>query len=173
MRHLALALLTLLVAGCATPTMVPLLTAAGVPVTATPSGQVPMEVVTRGTGVPDPLPVHGTGTAYGDVEGALGHAVSSAVVPWADTHRDVRPGGWTLTVELTKAEASWSSGRMKTTLGVRATLRARSNNEYLAQTATYCSDSALVPAEQGAAVMYSCMSRIGRDLAGWLGGIQP
>src|SRR5207237_1028920 len=69
-----------LAAACATPTTVPLLDAAGIPVTATPHDAVPLEVVTRATGVKDPLVVHGAEVAYGDMETALGYAVRSAAI---------------------------------------------------------------------------------------------
>src|SRR5213075_731495 len=120
-------------AGCLPLQAVPLLQAAGIPITQTPTGQVPLEVVTRGTGVPDPLPVDGTRVAYTDVEAALSTAVASAAVPWADDHRQRRPEGYQLFVELTKAQAAHRSGRTRVTLGVRATLRARKGREYLAQ----------------------------------------
>src|SRR5690349_4237616 len=70
-------------AGCGGQRIVPLLTSAGIPLTR-PNGAVPLEVVTRSTSVRDPLPVSGTSVVYGDFEAALGHAVSSAAVPWAD-----------------------------------------------------------------------------------------
>src|SRR5262245_2104704 len=87
---------------------VPLLSSAGVPVTASPTGAIPLEVVTRGTGVPDPLTVKGSSVVYGDTEAALGLAVSSACVPWAEQHRASHPvpdGGWQLFVELIQADA--------------------------------------------------------------------
>src|SRR5271155_4702836 len=54
-----------------TTTTVPLLTAAGIPITQTPPGDISLEVVTRSTAVKDPLPVVGTPTSYADLEGAL------------------------------------------------------------------------------------------------------
>jgi len=107
------------VAGCGTQ-RVALLSTAGIPVTATPAGGVPLEVVTRGTAVPDPLRVRGSSVAYGDVEAALGLAISSAGVPWAEAHRAKRPEGWQLFVELTRAEADETHGRLIVTLDVRA-----------------------------------------------------
>src|SRR4051794_28549082 len=86
-------------AGCAGQHQVGLLTAAGIPVTSTPSGAIPLEVVTRGTAVPDPLPVRGSSVVYGDVEAALGLAVSTATVAWAKEHQRERPDGWQLFVE--------------------------------------------------------------------------
>jgi hypothetical protein len=160
-------------AACAPLHTVPLLTAAGVPVTATPTGMVPLEVITRGTGVADPLPVDGTTTGYTDVEAALSTAIASAAVPWAEEHRARRPEGYQLAVELIKAQASHKDERTRVTLGVRATLRARRGREYLAQTQAFCSEAAVTTAEAAAPVLYGCMTRIARDLAGWLGAVEP
>ncbi len=165
---------TLAMAGCGGAggaRTVPLLGAAGVPVTLTPTHEVPLEVVTKSTAIPDPLPVNGTKVYYGELEPALGHAVSSAAVPWADLHRKQRPEGWQLLVELTQASAEYKDGRLMIALNVRATLRTRVGNIYLAQTHANCSQAGLVPADQGAPIVYTCMSRIGRDLSGWLGGL--
>ena len=158
---------------CAPLHTVPLLTAAGIPITATPTGDMPLEVVTRGTGVQDPLPVEGTRIAYTDIEAALSSAIASAAVPWADDHRHVRPEGYQLFVELIKAHAQRRRERTRVTLGVRATLRSRLGREYLAQTQAVCSQAAISPAEAAAPVLYGCMTRIGRDLAGWLSAVEP
>jgi len=132
-----------------------------------------LEVVTRSTAVRDPLPVEGTDVSYADLEGALGHAVSSATVPWADGHRAERPGGWQLFVEIIQADSSYESGRLIVTLNTRSTLRTRSGNVYLGQTQARCREAGLTTPDKGAPVVYSCMTHLGRDLAGWLGGIQP
>jgi hypothetical protein len=58
-------------------------------------------------------------------------------------------------------------------LGVRATLRNRVDNAYVAQTHAYCQEAGLVPPERGAPILYSCMAQLGRELSGWLGGIDP
>src|SRR6185312_2022349 len=125
--------------GITPTTMVPLLQAAGMPVTQTPGKDIPLEVVTRSTGIRDPLPIEGTSLSYGDVETTLGHAVSSAAVPWADAHKAQRPEGWQISVELINTDATYKGGRLLVTLGVRATLRTRSTRTYLAQTQAYCS----------------------------------
>ncbi len=97
-----------LVTGCGDlTTHIPLLSAAGVPVTLTAGPEIPLEVVTRSTGVRDPLPVDGASVSFGDVETSLGHAISTAAVPWAQAHRAQRPEGWQLTVELTQADATY------------------------------------------------------------------
>jgi hypothetical protein len=160
-------------AGCAAPTTVPLLSAAGAPVTHTPHPDIPLEVATRSTGIKDPLPVDGADIAYGDVETALQYSISTAAVPWAEAHRARDPGGFQLFAELIDAEAVYKGGRLVVTLGVRATLRTRVGREYLAQTQVHCRQAGVVPEHEGAPVVYACMSQLGRDLAGWLGAVQP
>jgi hypothetical protein len=174
MRTIWLLLLGALAAGCGShATTVPLLTAAGIPMTVTPTSQIPLEVVTRSTAVRDPLPVTGSDVAYADIEGALGHAVSSAAVPWADAHRAKNPEGWELLVEVIQAEAEYSDGRLIVTFNTRSTLRTRVGNEYIAQTQVRCREAGLTTPEKGGPVVYACMTHLGRDLAGWLGGVQP
>lgn len=164
------ALLSLACGGA--PQIVPLLRTAGAPVT--PHTSAPLEVVSRSTAVPDPLPVRGSGIVYGDIESALGIAVSTATAPWAESHRDhpiAKHGGWTVLVEVVGADAELESGgRVVVGIDVRATLRTRSGNAYLGQTQLGCREGGLVSAEQGAPVVYRCMMHVGRDLAGWLGG---
>lgn len=168
-------LVAAVVAGCGGPprSTVPLLSAAGVPVTVTPVGAVPLEVVVHGIAVPDPLPVDGGPVGYTDVEAALSHAVASAAVPWAEAHRQRRPEGYQLLVELVDAQAQRRRGRTRVTLGVRATLRARQGQRYLAQTYAHCREAALLDGEDAAPVIYGCMTRVSRDLAGWLGSVEP
>jgi hypothetical protein len=173
-RAVLLAVVAILASvGCGGRQIVPLLGSAGVPVTATPTTAVPLEVVTRSTLVRDPLPVVGTPVVYGDFEAALGHAVSSAAVPWADRNRGRRDGGWQLFVEVVEAEAQHDGSRFLVSIGVRATLRARIGGEHIGQTETACQDGGLVPAEKGAPVLYACMMRIGRDLTSWLAAAEP
>jgi hypothetical protein len=159
--------------GCGGKQVVPLLSSAGVPITRTPTGAVPLEVVTRSTSVRDPFPVSGASVVYNDFEAALGAAVSSAAVPWADKNRGRRPGGWQLYLEVIQAEAEYDGSRMLVTIGVRATLRTRVGAEHIGQTETACRDGGLVPADQGAPVLYRCMMRIGRDLTSWLASADP
>jgi hypothetical protein len=163
----------LALAGCGGRQIVPLLASAGAPLTVTPAKAVPLEVVTRSTSVRDPLPVAGTSVVYGDFEAALGLAVSSAAVPWADKNRGRRDGGWQLFVEVIQAEAEHDGTRLLVTIGVRATLRARVGGEHIAQLETACRDGGLVAADKGAPVLYACMSRIGRDLTSWPAAAEP
>ncbi len=169
MRRLACATL-LVCAGCA-PTLIPLGTA--VPVTSTAPRAIPLEIVTRSS-APDPLPLEGGRARYADLEVSLGHAVSTAAVAWADAHRGERPDGWQLLVELAQARAERSfDGFITVTLDVRATLRARVGHTYLAQTQAHCKERGPSTAERAAPLFYGCMMAVGRELAGWLGGVQP
>jgi hypothetical protein len=156
------------------PQIIPLIRTAGSPVTPPLSSSTPLEVVSRSTAVPDPLPVRGSDFVYGDVEAALGMAVSTAVAPWADSHRQDEVGvhgGWTVLVEMVGADAVLEAGgRVVVGIEVRATLRTRNGNVYLGQTQLGCREGGLVSADRGAPVVYRCMMRVGRDLAGWLGG---
>jgi hypothetical protein len=156
--------------GAETATTIPLLTAAGIPITQTPAGDISLEVVTRSTAVRDPLPVTGTPTSYADLEGALGHAISTATIPWAAAHKNARPGGLQLVVDIVEAHIEFNSGRLTVTLQARATLRTRNDHDYISQTTVSCRDAGLTDPGHGAAVVYGCMTRLGRDLAGWLGG---
>jgi hypothetical protein len=56
-------------------------------------------------------------------------------------------------------------------VGVRATLRARAGNVYLAQTQASCRQGGIVAPDQGAPIIYRCMTEVGHDLAGWLDGV--
>ena len=154
-------------AGCASSPPVSLLDR-GLPSTLTPARAIPLEVVTRSTAVDDPLPVKGSDVTYADLETALGASISSAAAPWALDHRKHRPSGWQLSVELTQAEAVADDQRLMVTLTVRATLRTREDGVFLGQTQASCREAGLFPADHGAPVVVACMSRVGRDLAGWL-----
>ena len=76
-------------------------------------------------------------------------------------------------MELVQAEAAYDDPRLKVVLSVRATLRTRLGRTYLAQTNAHCQQAGLVTPEQGAQVLYTCMARLSRDLAGWLSGLDP
>ena len=154
--------------GAGAPKLVPL----GVPISNTPN--VPLEVVTRSTAIQDPLPVRNSDVVYGDIEAAMGHAVASATVDWAEQNKGKRPEGWQLTVERVDADAQeQTGGRLVVSITSRATLRTRVGNGYLAQTQTTCNTTGIVTPEQGAPVLYNCMTRIGRDLSNWLAGVEP
>jgi hypothetical protein len=171
-RTLTLATCALMMTACeGSHPVVPLLDTLGVPLT--PPTSVPLRVVTRSTAVHDPLPMRGSDLAYSDVEPALGYAISSATVPWASQHRS-HPGsreGWQLSVEVIHADAQYDAGRVIFSVAVRATLRARAGNVYLAQTQASCRQGGVANPDQGGPIMYKCMMEIGRDLDGWLEGV--
>jgi hypothetical protein len=161
----------LTVVSACTASVIPLIDTNGVPVTLTPGHAIPLEVITRKNAtVPDPLPVRGGPVAFAQLETALGHAVSSAAAPWVEKHS---AQSWQLDVELISADARARGREVTVVLDVRATLRARTGNGYIAQTQTHCQRSALVEARAASPVVFACMSHIGRVLGGWLGGIEP
>lgn len=135
--------------------------------------QKDLEVEVRCAGAPDPVPLSCGGAAYSEVPAALRREIAGAAEPWAREHRQQRPGGFRLFVELTQAEARRRGGRLTVALAVRATLSARVGQLYLAQTQAYCRESARVAPAAAAPVFHDCMAALGRTLAGWLGGVQP
>jgi len=135
----------------------------GAAASGTSSSDPSFEVVARTSSVKDPLPVSGAGVAYGDLERALGRAVLRGVRPIHDH---------TLTVELVSAEADYAHARLAISLVARVTLRRREGNAFVAQTQIICRDSSSVAPESGGAVVWSCMTHLGRDLGGWLEGLQ-
>ena len=153
--------------------MVPLVRAAGMPWALVPDKAIPLEVVTRGAAVRDPLPVAGSSVSYGELEEALGIAVSASAAHWADAHRAAHPGGYQVLVELTSAEAERRDERIIVSLRVRATLRERAGDIYLAQTQAACQEALVTRPERGAGVVYACMGRIGQKLAGWMESVVP
>jgi hypothetical protein len=117
------------------------------------------EVVARIAGAKDPLPVSGADIAYSDLETALDLAVLRAVPPRHDN---------ILTVELVAADAVFANTRLTVSLVVRATLRTRVGDAFVAQREFICRDGAILAPEAGARVVWSCMTRLGQDLGGWL-----
>lgn len=156
-------------AGCA-PTLISL--GAAVPISTAPPHEVPLEVITR-SAVSLPMSVEHSRARVADVELSLGHAVASAVVPWADAHRGLRPDGWQLVVELAKAHANVDAELVDVALNVRATLRTRAGHVYLAQTQAHCHERAPTSLSDAAPLFYHCMLTVGHELAGWLEGVQP
>jgi hypothetical protein len=152
---------------------VALLQSPGSPLVSTPPSNTPLEVVTRSTAIPDPLPVESTNVTYSDLEHTLGLAVSTGVADWASTRANPPKDGWQLFVELTQAHAEYEDGRLLVTMAVQATLRRRAGNVYVAQTQANCRQAGIVAPHDGAPIFHACMTRIGRDIDGWLGGLGP
>lgn len=167
-------LAVLALGGCASS--VPLLPLeAAAPITRTPTS--PLEMMTRSTGVPDPVRVSQHNPTrwpplarYSGLEVSMGHAVGTALVPWAEAHQGGI--GWKLLVELTEAKAKQEDERIVVTVGARATLKTRSGS-YLAQTQVHCRQAALVAPTEAAPVFYACLNDLGRELHGWLVSVQP
>jgi len=170
-RALLFALVASLPGGCVESSEVVPLLAGGLPLT--PPTTVPLRVVTRSTAVVDPVHVRGSGISFSDIEAALGHAVASATVPWADARRGIASTGegWELLVEVIHDAADYDDGRIVFSMAVRATLYQRAGNVYLAQTQANCRQADVAPARRGASALLRCMTGIGRDLAGWLDGV--
>jgi hypothetical protein len=150
-------------AACSTP--------GGAVIRAIPYGEPPFgkspadptfQVVARLGGAKDPLPVSGGHVAYADLDGVLGEAVLRAVEPRSNH---------VLTVELIAGDAGYDSGRLSISLVVRATLRTRLGNTFIAQTQAVCREGAIVEPEVGTKVLWACMTHLGQDLAGWLAGL--
>ena len=162
-------LLALALAGCA-PTTISLLDV-DAPVTVPPPS-VPLEIVTR-SGVPLFIRVENSGARFCGLEQSLGRAVTAAVTPWAAQHAETRPEGWQLLVDLTAARATAGWGHVDVRVDVRVTLRARKTHEYISQAQAHCAvDGAAAPGD-AAPVFHACLAGIGRDLASWLGSINP
>ena len=172
--------LSVLLAGCAAPHIVPLM--AGAEATVPPAAAVaPLEVTVRATGIADPLPVRGTSTAFSNIEAALRHAIFIEAAPWGGTPSSARPrsgagreeAGRRLLVEIAEAQATHPQGQTRLTMLVRATLRAGRDQRFIAQTQAHCVEAGGQPAEDAAPVFTACMKQIGGDLAGWLGRVDP
>ena len=160
--------LLLVPVGCATR-LVPLEPPARPPTAAAP----PIEVVATVAGGSDPLRVDCGGFAFGGVARATGAYVAAAVEPWAERHREVRPGGWQLLVELTRSGAGLHDGVMTMELETRITLRARAGQLHLAQTRGYCKTVDTVAEREPTKVARQCLERMARDLGDWLEGVSP
>ena len=100
-----------------------------------------------------------TDVAFADLATSLDQAVRRSVPPRHDN---------VLTVELIAGDASYKDTRLSVSLVVRATLRLRYGDTFVAQKQVVCRDGAIVEPEKGARVIWSCMTRIGQDLGGWL-----
>jgi hypothetical protein len=161
------ALVAATAAGCA-PSLVQLDADAGGPVPPTPL----VDVIATNAGAADPLPITDTVIRFGGLAIAAGRFAASAAAPWAERHAAARPGGWQLLVELVRSNAELADGHLTVEIETRITLRATLGQAHLGQTRGYCKVSEPV-ARDGAQVVYQCLTRLGRDLTGWLDGISP
>lgn len=144
------------------------------PVPLTMRADVPLEVVTKLAGAQDPLHMAGSSWQFAELEHAVGRAVMNAAAPWADAHRAQREGGWQIQVELIKSDATIADGQARTSLGVRATLRAVVGQVFLGQTQVFSSTAGLAKnAAEAREVLWRCIGNVGRNVSGWLDGVTP
>jgi len=118
-----------------------------------------------------PLVVAGAKVAFGDVDRALEQSIERALAASIEDLARRRTRALGLSVELVEARAEYAHDRLIVHLAVRATLRENAGNLYLAQTHAHASSSAVVSAEHGAKVVLDCTDSIGRQLSGWLSGM--
>ncbi|HEX4338862.1 MAG TPA: hypothetical protein VH062_23310 [Polyangiaceae bacterium] len=126
-------------------------------------------VVVEATSVRLPMPVSGAAVAYADVDRALDEAISAAAVPVLEAHGR---GRYELVVELIEAHAEYAGSRLVVALTVRATLRGRAGNTYVAQTHARATASGAVAPEQGGSVVLTASHSIASKLAGFLLGLE-
>ena len=132
----------------------------------------PLDVIISVAGGSDPLPVQGGRIVYLGLTDAVGQFMEAASHPWAERHRALRPGGWQMLVEIIRSDAELQAGRLTVELEARVTLRGTVGQIHLGQTHGYCKVSDAL-AGDGSPVVYQCMERMARDLAGWLEGQNP
>jgi hypothetical protein len=132
----------------------------------------PLEVIASLAGGADPLPVRGSRIAYGGLTGATGQFVGAAARSWAERHRAARPGGWQLLVEIIRSDAETGAGGLTVELETRVTLRGTRGQIHLGQGRGYCKVTGAMTGD-GSPVVYQCLERMSRDLAGWLEGLNP
>ncbi|HEX3777661.1 MAG TPA: hypothetical protein VHV51_24495 [Polyangiaceae bacterium] len=131
----------------------------------------PLRVAVDATSTHLPLAVSGASVSYGDVDRALAQSIEHAL---STTKRELAESdahALGLSIELVDAHAEYTRDRLVVRMGVRATLRQSSGNVYLAQTHAHASASAMTSAERGAPVVLECADSIGRQLSGWLAGM--
>lgn len=131
-----------------------------------------LEVITSLAGGSDPLPVRGSRLAYRGLSDATSQVLEAATAPWVQQHRGLRRGGWQLLIEIIRADAEVQAGNMTVEIETRATFRGTSGQVHLAQTHGYCRVAHPLVGD-GSPVVYECLDRMSRDLAGWLEGQLP
>lgn len=131
----------------------------------------PLRVTIDATNAHLPLSVAGANVAYGDVDHALAGSVERATRPLVAelARRNARP--LELAIEIVEAHADEEQGRLLVRMSVRATLRERAGNTYVAQTHAHASTSAVVPADHGGKAVLEVTDSLGDKLAGFLAGL--
>ena len=130
----------------------------------------PLQVRVDISSVHLPLRVAGTDTAFIDVDRALYAAIETAL---STTKSRLVQGAttYTLHVELIKARAELASDRVVVGLTVRATLKLKTGNVYIAQTHAHANQSSPYLPSHGADAAIHCANAIGAELQGWVGGL--
>jgi hypothetical protein len=134
-----------------------------------------VEVIPSLSGGSDPMPVRGGRFLFGDLAGATARFAAAAARPWAERHAADRPGGWQMLVEIVRSDAELDDWHLTVEIETRVTLRGARGPIHLGQTRGYCKVSDVISDEPGAGsrVVFQCLERMGRDLAGWLEGLGP
>lgn len=116
------------------------------------------------------MPVWGSDVAYAGVDRALEEAISRAALPVLAERGGARR--YELFIELVEARADYAGNRLVVALTVRATLRNRSGNAYVAQTHAHAAVSLLAPPESGANEVRAAAAAIAAKLSGFLLGLE-
>ncbi len=131
----------------------------------------PLTVVTDTRSVHLPLAVAGSTVAYSDLAQALELAVLSQAAPVLGARaRDRR---FELFLELVEARAEYSSAELIIELTVRATLRDRAGNSYVAQSYARSRVARVTTPELGGpGVAGRACEDVAARVAGWLAGLE-
>ena len=118
-----------------------------------------------------PLAVAGASIAYGEVDRALAVSVEHATRTLSEelARRHARPLAFT--VEIVDAHAEDDRGRLLVRMTVRATLRERAGNAYVAQTHAHANASAAFAPDEGGKAVLEVTDSLGGELAGFLAGL--
>jgi hypothetical protein len=117
-----------------------------------------------------PLHLSGTNVAFTDMDRALRSAIEQAITR-PRTH-PFNTAAHTLHVELLGAQAEASAGRIVVSLFVRATLRRKNGNAFVAQTHAHATQSGSYTSSNGVDAVINCASTIGAELEGWVSGLE-
>jgi len=74
-------------------------------------------------------------------------------------------------VEIFRDEGETQSGQLTVEIETRVTMRGSLGQIHLGQTRGYCKVSGVAAEADGARIVFRCLDRMARDLAGWLEGL--
>jgi hypothetical protein len=117
------------------------------------------------------MSVRGGRVAYGGLSSATLQAIAVAAAPWVERRRSERAGGWQMFVEIFRDEGETQSGQLTVEIETRVTMRGSLGQIHLGQTRGYCKVSGVAAEADGARIVFRCLDRMARDLAGWLEGL--